>query len=394
MTITAHERTVLDSLQPDEVVSLLRDLIRIPSVVNVHPEQAIASFVADFLHKSGVTVEMETVLPERPNVIGRVGAGSGKRLLFNAHMDVVPPGNGWTCDPFGAELRDGVIYGRGAVDDKGSLAAMLAATVALARNGVTLNGQLVMCAVVDEENCSQGSKHLMQHLRGDIGIVGEPTNGDIVIAHKGSLRPMLRTTGRVAHTSQPEAGINAISKMAKVVQAIDEFHLELRQRTHPLTGAASAAISKIHGGEQSNVIPDTCTALLDRRLIPGEQEADAIAELEALFASLNQQDPDLRVQIDHLVPTTGGPAQTPADSPMAQLASACAEDVLGSKPQLTGLSGACDMVHLVNAGVQAVVFGPGDPNQAHKPDEHIAVDDLVRCARVYLLVAVRSLSHP
>src|SRR5204863_1720593 len=122
--------------------------------------------------------------------------------------------------------------------------------------------------------------------------------------------PMLMTRGRVAHTSQPEAGINAISKMARVVQAIDRFHLDLRKRTHPLTGAASAAISIIAGGQQSNVIPDTCTALLDRRLIPGETEAEAIAELEALFARLHAEDPDLRVEIDHLVPTTGGPTET------------------------------------------------------------------------------------
>jgi acetylornithine deacetylase/succinyl-diaminopimelate desuccinylase family protein len=390
--LTANERAALDALESDSVVRLLQDLIRIPSVIDVQPEQAIAEFVGEYLRGIGASVEFEEVLPQRPNVIGRIGTPGERTLLLNAHMDVVPPGNGWTRDPFAAELVDGKIYGRGATDDKGPLAAMLAATAALATSGVPLKGELVMCAVVDEENYSRGSKQLMTHLRGTMGIVGESSGGDVIIAHKGSLRPLLEVTGRAGHTSKPEAAVNAISKMARVVQAVDEFHLELRKRTHPLTGAASCAISRIHGGVQDNVIPDQCTALLDRRMIPGEREADAIAEFEALFARLHDEDPTLNVRISHLVPTTGGAAAVEPDSEVATTVQAAARDVLGREPKLTGLGGACDMVHLVDAGVPTVVFGPGDDDQAHQPDEHIEVKDLVEAAKVYLLVALRYLT--
>jgi acetylornithine deacetylase/succinyl-diaminopimelate desuccinylase family protein len=390
-TVTASEQRLLDSLEREHVVSLLQDLIRIPSVVNVDPEQAVADCAAGYLSERGLDVALEPVLPDRPNVVARVGPAGGKRLLFNAHMDVVAAGGGWSVDPFAGALRDGRVYGRGAVDDKGPLAAMMAAAAALAGSGARINGQLVLCAVVDEENCSQGSKHLMRHLRGDMGIVGEPTNGNIVIAHKGSLRPLIKTTGRVAHTSRPETGINAISKMARVVQAIDALHLELRRRAHPLTGAASAAVSRIQAGVGDNVIPDTCSALLDRRLIPGETEAEALAELESLFARLKAEDPDLTVSIDRLVPTTGGAAEVSPDAQVVVLLRQCAEAVLGRRPALTGLGGACDMVHLVDAGVPTVVFGPGDDRQAHQPDEHIEVEQLLQCARVYLLAALRFL---
>ncbi len=390
--VTAFEQQILDGLKREHVVSLLQDLIQIPSVIHVDPEQAVADTIAQYLGERGFSVEVDPVLPARPNVVGTYGRSGGRRLLFNAHMDVVPPGNGWTVDPVAGVIQYDKVFGRGAVDDKGPLAAMLAAAAALALSGVPLTGEMVMCAVVDEENCSQGSRRLMQHLRGDMGIVGEPTSGSVVIAHKGSLRPLLKTTGRVGHTSRPEAAINAISKMARVVEAIDAFHLELRKRTHSLTGGASAAISRIQGGVGDNVIPDTCTALLDRRLIPGETEADALAELEALFARLHAQDPDLRVSIERLVPTTGGPAQVDADSEVVRLVRDCAESVLGRAPELTGLGGACDMVHLVNAGVPTVVFGPGDEHQAHQPDEHIEIEQLYQCARVYLLVALRYLA--
>jgi acetylornithine deacetylase/succinyl-diaminopimelate desuccinylase family protein len=383
---------VLDGLERETVVSLLQSLIQIPTVVNVDPEQAAAEFIASLLREHQFAVALESVLPERPNVIARFGPDNGRRLLFNAHMDVVPPGNGWSVDPFAGTIRDGKLYGRGAVDDKGPLAAMIAAAIALSQSGIELKGQLVLCAVVDEENCSQGSRHLMQHLRGDMGIVGEPTCGNVIIAHKGSLRPLIKTTGRIAHTSRPEDGINAISTMTRVVQALDEFHWELRKRTHPLTGAASVTVSRIQAGIQDNIVPDTCTALVDRRMIPGEQEADAIAELEALFARLHAQDPNVQVSIERLVPTTGGSAQVEPDSEVAQMVLSSAERVLGRRPELTGLGGACDMVHLVNAGVPTVVFGPGDDHQAHQPDEHIDIEELVECARVYLLVALRYLT--
>lgn len=389
--LTDVERRALDAFDPDGVVTLLQELIRIPSVVDVHPEQAIGDYIAGWLREVGIEVTQEVVLPNRPNTLGTIGNGNGKTLLLNAHVDVVPYGTGWMRDPEGGELVDGKIYGRGAVDDKGPLAALLAATLALHKSGLPVNGKLIVCAVMDEENSSKGSRALMQHLRGDMGIVGEPTSGNICIAHKGSLRPMMRVDGHCAHTSRPEQGINAISKMAGVITRIDAWHKELRKREHPLTGAASAAVSIIQGGDQSNVIPDRVFALLDRRMVPGETEEQAVAEINAMFAQWMAEDPELKISIDHLRPTTGSAAQVAPDAEVVNRVSDAYRSVWGSEPTLTGMGGACDMVHLVNAGVPTVVFGPGSSSQAHQPDEHIEVDELIRCTQTVLLTAARYL---
>ncbi len=391
--LTDFERDALAQIDSVRVVPLLQEIMRIPSVGKEDGEGRIAAYVADYLSGFQIDVALEEVRPGRPNVVGKVGSGGGPVLLFNSHMDTVPPGEGWQHDPYGAELQGGRIYGRGAVDDKGPLAAMLVASSVFAELAGKCFGQLAVCAVIDEENASLGSKDLMQHLRGDFGLVGEPTDGNIVIAHNGSLRPVMKVTGRVAHTSRPEDGINAISKMAKVVEAIDDLHVSLRKRTHPLTGSASACVSMIEGGTQPNLIPDSCTALLDRRMTPGEDEAEALGELETLFDSLRVSDRDLDVRIEQLQATTGGPSEVDAESEIVKRVSEAASGVLGATPALKGLGGACDMVHLVNAGVQTVVFGPGNPTLAHQVDEFIEVDELVKCSQVYLLVALRLLGR-
>lgn len=390
--LTDFERIAISHIEESTVVPLLQELIRIPSVGSQHGEGRAAATVAEFLERKGVGVELQEVLPGRPNVIGTVGSDDGKVLLFNAHMDTVPAGDGWRFGPFDAEIRDGRVYGRGAVDDKGPLAAMLTAASVLSDLRSELNGRLVVCAVVDEENASRGSKDLMNNLRGDFGLVGEPTAGQIVIAHNGSIRPVLKVTGRVAHTSRPEDGINAISKMGKVVEAIDSSHVLLRKRTHPLTGSASVCVSMISGGTQPNLIPDACTALVDRRLTPSENEPEVMKELEQMLDRLCASDPELDVRIESYQPTTGGPAQIAPDATIVRMVQAAVQDIGAEPPALRGLGGACDMVHLVNAGVEAAVFGPGDPAMAHQTDENVEIRELIRCAQVYLLVALRLLS--
>ncbi len=385
-------RTNCENLIKGQVVPLLQDLVRIPSVGQIDGEQTIADFISNYLSDRRIEVEQQVVIKGRPNVIAQLGNGEGPTLIFNAHMDVVPPGEGWSFDPYGAAVVDGLIYGRGTVDDKGSLAGMLATIVALKESELLLKGKLVVCAVMDEENASQGSKHLMQSLRGDLGLVGEPTHGEVVIAHNGSLRPMLKIKGRSAHTSQPEEGVNAISHMARIVQEIDELHKVLRTRTHILTGSASIAVSMVSGGNQPNMIPDTCHVLLDRRLIPGETVEDAIKELHELFDRLSNTIPNLNVTIDHMMPTTGGPSEMSEQAPVTQLVRSAAQSVFGYPSKLSGMGGACDMVHLINAGIPTVVFGPGNPNLAHKSDEYISVEELINCAYVYLLVATSYLT--
>jgi len=225
-----------------------------------------------------------------------------------------------------------------------------------------------------------------------MGVVGEATAGDLVLAHNGSLRPRLKVAGRSAHTSRPEEGINAIEKAVPIVLAVGRLHSELRDRTHPLTGSASASVSMIRGGDQPNMIPDTCTLVLDRRMIPGESQEQALRELESFLDDLMSCDPDLRVSIDELVPTTGGPAEISASEQVVVLLQEAIRGEYGREPRLRGMGGACDMVHMLSAGIPTAVYGPGDPSLAHKPNEHIAVGELLRGARVYARCALQCLA--
>jgi len=388
----AHSPSPQPLIGEEDVVPLLQMLIRVPSVGLIHGEKGIADAVAEYLRSHGIVVRQDEVLPGRPNVIAQLGDGPGTSLVFNAHLDTVQPGEGWTDDPYSGRLVNGKVYGRGAVDDKGPLAAMIAALVAVKASGQALTGRLILCAVIDEENASEGSKALARVLHADMGVVGEATAGDLVLAHNGSLRPRLKVAGRSAHTSRPEEGINAIEKAVPIVLAVGRLHSELRDRTHPLTGSASASVSMIRGGDQPNMIPDTCTLVLDRRMIPGESQEQALRELESFLDDLMSCDPDLRVSIDELVPTTGGPAEISASEQVVVLLQEAIRGEYGREPRLRGMGGACDMVHMLSAGIPTAVYGPGDPSLAHKPNEHIAVGELLRGARVYARCALQCLA--
>lgn len=349
-------------------------------------EASCAPFVADWLAAFGAEVSVDGFAPGRPNVIGRISNGPGPVFAFNTHMDVVPAGEGWSTDAFMLRERDGRLFGRGACDAKGSLAAMLHAMAALAADRDSWSGTLMGVFVADEEVSSRGAKHFAasQPLI-DFVVVGEPSGNAPIIAHKGSLRPRVVVRGETAHSGTPDLGVNAIYQAGRLLPRIAALHGQLRGIAHPLVGAPSLTVTRAEAGIADNIVPDRCALLLDRRLVPGETEADALAAIAAMLAEAGAEGID--ATIETLVPTTGGPAETKPNHPIVAAALAAAARYGVVDPTPMGFQGACDFVHFRNIGAEGVVLGPGDLAVAHKPDECVPRAALEAAVGIYADIA-------
>ena len=356
---------------------LLRDLVALPSVNPAflpakHPhagEQRVGDFLAATLARAGLDVEFQTVSPGRSNVLARLTPRSKvhKRVLLAPHLDTV----GATNDQFRPRMRNGRLFGRGACDTKGSIAAMVAALVEVAQSRQRPAAtQIVFAGLVDEEHAQAGSRALVATgLEADLAIVGEPTCLRVVTAHKGTLWLILETRGKSAHGSCPELGRNAVHSMARVVDLMQtDYAALLRRRRHPLLGCATISVGAISGGLQANVVPDRCTILLDRRTLPGETEAGVRREILALLRRRN-----LTAAFVHEKLLPCPPLATDPRHPLVTRFLKCAAQ---RKP--AGVRYFSDASVLARGGIPSVVFGPGDIAQAHTADEWISLAALER----------------
>ncbi|MBI3516340.1 MAG: M20 family metallopeptidase [Proteobacteria bacterium] len=377
-------------ISPDSarMIDRLERLVAINTENPPGRESEAAAFLAAELGQIGFTVEQQDVGPGRVNVVARFDNGPGPCLAFNSHIDVVPAGSGWSHPAFQLHARDGRLYGRGSCDAKGPIVAMLEAARMMIAGRDDWRGSLLAVFVADEEAESRGAKaYAAGRPTIDYAVIGEPTSNGVAIAHKGSLRPIVRVTGVTAHSGSPELGVNAIFHAAALLRAIEVHHRDhVCKRHHPLVGAASLTVTRINGGLADNIIPDGCELLLDRRLIPGESEADAIAELERLLKDLHKQH-GIAAEIVGFKPTTGGATETAADHPLVRAATSAASTV-GASGDPTGFAAACDLVHFRTLGAAGVVVGPGSLAVAHKPDEFVPVDEFVGASRLYLGTAL------
>src|ERR1051325_9316556 len=281
-------------------IEILKDLVAINSVnpkcqADGPGEAECADYIVALLQKNGIDFELQEVFPGRNNVIATLeGRGKSKRLVFEAHMDVVSTA-GMTIPPFQPNIREGKLYGRGACDTKGSLASMLAATIA-SKESKERQATIVLVATVDEEDHYRGvARYIQDCAKANGAVVGEPTRLDAVIAHKGCVRWRTVVHGKACHTSQPQLGVNAISKAATLIAAIEEDWLpQVRAQKHPLLGGGEMTISLIGGGTQINFVPDQCWIEIDRRTLPGEDSKSVLAELQPILDGLQRKDPDFR----------------------------------------------------------------------------------------------------
>jgi acetylornithine deacetylase/succinyl-diaminopimelate desuccinylase-like protein len=332
-------------------------------------EQRVADFLASVAARAGLEVELQKVLPGRSNVIARLLPPGKIRqtILLAPHLDTV----GADESQFIPRRKNGRLYGRGACDTKGSIAAMLAALCELANaKSRPLETEIVFAGLVDEENAQAGSRALAASgFKADLGIVGEPTRLQVVTAHKGSLWLQLETHGRAAHGATPQLGQNAVHEMARIVDALEtDYAMRLRKRRHPLLGTATVNVGMIYGGAQPNIVPDRCVITFDRRTLPGETETSVRREIAAL---LRAKGLSAKISSTKLAPCL--PLET---NPKLPLVRNFLRSVGQTRP--AGVDFFCDAAVLSRGGIPSVVFGPGDIAQAHTADEWISLDSLER----------------
>jgi acetylornithine deacetylase len=345
-------------------------------------ESNIAAFVAAWLAAAGLSVQLVEPVPGRSSVIGVLsGTGGGASLMLNAHMDTV--GAGGMKDPFAAVLRDGRIYGRGAYDMKGSLAAIMVA--AREAKKLKLRGDVIVAAVADEEVASVGTAAVLKRIEADAAIVTEPTEMRLCLAHKGFAWLEVETRGVAAHGSRPDLGVDAVAHMGRILSGVLELDRRLRAgRPHMLLGMGTIHASLIEGGQELSTYPARCVAKLERRTVPGEDGASALREIEELLARARADDPDLVASARLMLERP--PSQLGADSFVTEAVEKAATEVLGREPEVIGVAYWMDMALSNAIGIPTVAFGPSGEG-AHADVEWVDVASLETCVRVYLRAA-------
>lgn len=390
--LSRDEVRVISSIDEGDIVDLTRKLIDIPSVNPPGNEKPVAELIARYLSKFEIDADVREVLPGRPNVVASIeGESNERRLIFDGHMDVVPAGEGWDGSAFQASIVGGKIIGRGASDMKGGLAAMITAITAIKKAGLRLRGELLLQAVVDEEVACRGIKSIIKEgLKADYAIVGEPTQLSICIAHKGRLGVKITAYGEAAHASTPSNGVNAISAMVEVINQITSYGKRLESRCHPILGKPTQAVTMIKGGINHNIIPSECTMVVDRRLIPGETIEGVEEDYRRMIDEAQAKGVSFKVDFPEDITSLAGPLETPIDDLVVKILQSVTREVTGES-KITGFPATTEAYFLDKAGVSTVVFGPGNINQAHRPNEYVEVKELVQAAKIYALTAIRLL---
>jgi acetylornithine deacetylase len=366
-------------MNPDPAIRLLRELVAInsvnPTLVAGAPgEEQIASAIADEMRRAGLDVSVESVVPRRPNVIGVLeGRAKGRALMLCGHTDTV--GVAGMRDPFVPTEIGGRLYGRGAQDMKGGVAAMIAAASAIAQRGL-LSGRVIVACVVDEEHSSIGADALVKRWTADAAIVTEPTELTIAVGHKGFAWIGVEVEGKAAHGSRPAEGQDAILRLGRVLSRLEALDAEIQSRPpHPLVGTGSLHASLVEGGRELSSYPDRATLQMERRLLPSEPELLALEEVEQILQSLVRVDPTFRARAKAIF---SRPAyEVPTDHELPRLLAA-SMTAIGAAPRTTGASFWTDAAVLGHAGIPSILFGPGGAG-LHSTEEYVNVADVLFC---------------
>ena len=370
------------SIARGDADALARALIRIdsrnPTLVPDAPgEGEVARTLASILDEWGFSVQLADAVPGRPNVVARIGPADAPALMLNGHLDVVGV-EGMVHEPFAAEMRSGRIYGRGSADMKGGLAAMCAAATAVSKDS---SSQVVIAAVVDEEYESLGLRALLAAgVRAEAAIVTEPTRLAICPAHRGFAWIDVTLTGRAAHGSRYDLGIDAIMHAGLLLAELNTLE-QTRDggRRHPLLGRTSLHASTIHGGVGMSTYPERCELAIERRTLPGEDADSAVREITDACARVRERHPAFSAQVK--LNTAQAPSDVATDAPVVErLRSALGGE--GMPVRVEGLSAWTDAALLNEAGIPAVCFGPGDISLAHAAEEFVPVGEIEQATRV------------
>ncbi|HSB73399.1 MAG TPA: M20/M25/M40 family metallo-hydrolase [Candidatus Methylomirabilis sp.] len=367
------------------VLDVLQQLVRIPSVnPTLVPEEAkgeaaVAAFACDWLSRQGVRAWLEEAAPGRPNVVAEVGVGGGPSLVLCAHLDTVGTA-GMTISPFEPRLEEGKVFGRGSYDMKGSVAAVMAAVAGLARTG--LRGRVTAALVADEEYASIGATDFVRRHNADGCILTEPSEGRLILGHKGFVWAELVTTGRAAHGSRWDLGVSAIGKMGRIIAALEQFDREvLRKRVHPLVGPASMHCALVQGGAGLSTYAAECRLKVERRTLPGETPEQFVRELEGIARQAGEE-ADVRCLFDR------SPLLCDREAPVACRLRDAVQAVTGRAPAEAGVAYWMDAAIFAAAGIPTVNYGPSGAG-AHEAVEWVDLDSVVICARILVEAARR-----
>jgi len=370
-----------------ESTRLLRDLVRLPSVNPMgrdlgteHTlEHRVTAYLEDYFRSLGVPSERQAVAPQRDNIVARYSSpGARRTIVFEAHQDTVPT-DGMTIEPFEGKMEGGKLYGRGSCDIKGGMAAMLTAFARVVREKPASAANVIMACTVDEEYKATGVLRLARDLKADVAIVAEPTQLQIVNAHKGPARWYVKTTGRSCHSSSPERGINAIYRMARLLQSIELFADHLRTtRIDPYLGPATLSVGRIGGGTSVNTVPEHCWIEVDRRVLPSEDPAAVVEE----FTEFLRLQGGIDFPFECELPWTIKHGLSPEHSAELVVGLGHAIDAVRGSHRVMGVPYGTDASTIAAAGVPSVVFGPGDIARAHTADEWVPLDEVEQAADI------------
>ena len=371
----------------NEIATLLGELVAINSInPDLVPggagEAEIARFIANWLEQAGLDVEIDEPVPGRPSVVAIArGTGGGRSLMLNAHMDTV--GVAGMERPHDPVVQDNRLYGRGAFDMKGGLAAIIFAAAAAKRQ--QLRGDVILTAVSDEEYASIGTASIVKRWHADAAIVTEPTGLEICIAHKGFNWLEIKTRGIAAHGSRPDLGIDAIVKMGKVLVGLEELDRSLRSApSHYLLGSGSLHASLISGGQELSSYPERCVLSVERRTIPGETAQDVESQVRQILDQVAASDAAFKASLRTTLLREA--FEVSRDEPIVQAVYRHATTILGQEADIIGATAWMDSAILSAAGIPTVIFGPGGEG-AHAVVEWVDLEQVQRCVEVLVATA-------
>lgn len=406
--IDARERALIDAIDPAELVRLTQALVRIDSVIRPETggtERDVVKFIARwFREELAVEPLVEEVVPGRENVIVAIDSGKpGPCLMIEGHTDVVSEGDRstWTKDPFGAEIVDGKLYGRGSCDMKAGVAIAMLLAKAFKKSGAAFRGKLKLGLVCDEEGMMIGIKHYIKSGHADevdACLVPEPEENNLCISMKGAIRAVVRVHGKMAHGAMPLTGINPNTRLARVILAFEEFEASEKKRcgADPYLGLPSVTFTVLRSPPegspaQLNVMPSEAVGYVDIRTTLAQNHDRVRDELRAIIARLAAADKDFRADIEFIEdrPVVG----IARDEPIAAISAQALREVTGREPIWNGVPGATDGTFLSAwKGIPCLVNGPGPRHIPHQSDEYVGVDELVECAKIYALASGRYLA--
>jgi acetylornithine deacetylase len=377
-------------IDTDYMTETLRELVRINSVnPSLEPGAPGESEIADYVERSlgaiGLDVARHEAVQGRPSVVGCLrGMGGGRTLMVNAHYDTV--GVGSMPDPFAARISEGRLYGRGAYDMKGSLAACMTAVKAFTDAGIGLAGDVLVAAVADEEHASIGTAEVIDHYEVNGAIVTEPTELDICVAHKGFVWLEVAVTGRAAHGSRPDLGVDANMHMGRFLARLDVVRQQLSEKPpHRFVGVPSLHAAMLQGGTAASVYADSSRLTIERRTIPGETEQQVVREIQEILDDLSSVDPQFKAELRTTL--VRQPFEVATDSPIVRHLERAVERVTGGDPILAGQSPWMDSALLSSAGVDTAVIGPAGAG-AHSDEEWVELESVEKLTRILVETAL------